>query len=47
MEKFETYNEAEILHQAEALRAETIRQFFAGLFGKSDGAIPAHAVPAE
>ena len=47
MEKFETYNEAEILRQAEALRAETIRQFFAGLFDKNDGDIRAHAVPAE
>ncbi len=50
MNQFETYSEAEIVRQAEALRAETIRAFFAGLFGtrqKTAPAMPLHAAPAE
>ncbi len=43
-------SEAEILRQAEALRAETIHAFFAKLFSKRRNveiAYPAHAAPAE
>lgn len=47
MSQYKTYSDAEILRQAEALRSETIRVFFASLFTKQDKTIPAHAVPAE
>lgn len=47
---FEPFSEAEILRQAEILRAEAIQSFFAGLFGKRgtvEPAFPAHIAPAE
>jgi hypothetical protein len=50
MSTFETYNEAEIMRKAEAMRAEAIRAFFAGLFRKRGTAAPTapvHAAPAE
>ena len=48
--RFEIASEAEIMRQAEALRGEMIRTFFAGLFAKRENAAPvypAHAAPAE
>ena len=48
--RFESYNESDTLREAEALRAEAIRSFFTGLFGKREKAepsFPAHVAPAE
>jgi hypothetical protein len=50
MNTFETYSEADILRQAQALRAETIRRFVSGLFRtrtETAPAVPMHAAAAE
>ena len=50
MNEYTPRSEIDIMRQAEALRAEAIRSFFAGLFGKREDAAPVyppHAAPAE
>ncbi|MEK9660946.1 MAG: hypothetical protein VW644_04290 [Alphaproteobacteria bacterium] len=49
-DRFNAINEADIMRQAQSLRAETIGTFFARLFSKHEkheAVFPAHVAPAE